>query len=138
MTVQAALTEQVLRRRAGRETSGILGDARMPALRMTALAEQRRPAHQHSWLIRTMGVVTGGAVLGDRCVLPQEWTALFGVTLITGVVDRLTDEHHFRGRAVWAVTPGASHLSLARWMRICFQRIALSERMTLKALSGLR
>ena len=109
----------------------------MPALRMTTLAEQWRAARQHRGMVGSMGVVTRGAVFGYRGVLPQEWTALFGVALIAGVVDCLPREHRVRGRTVRAVTASAGDFPLAQWMRIRFQRIAFPERMALITFVGL-
>ena len=54
-----------------------------------------------------MTVVTQRAVLGHRCVFPQERSAFFRVTLITGVVDTAAFQVVFAGRTVWIVAGSA-------------------------------
>ncbi len=57
MTVQAALSKQVLRRRAGRQAVRIIGDAWMAALRVTTLAKERGALRKHPRMVRSMRVV---------------------------------------------------------------------------------
>ena len=55
---------------------------------MALLAQPRARDLQHGIVDRAMGVMAVQAVLAHRRVFPQERSALLGVTLVTGVVDR--------------------------------------------------
>lgn len=138
MTVQAALTQQVLRRHTGRQTVRIVGDARMPALRVTTLAKERGALHEHPRMVRSMWVVAGRAVFSDRRMFPQERTAFFRVAPEAGIVQVLPHKLQFRCGAVRAVTTRAGHFAFTQRMRIRFQRIASPECMTVIAFIGLR
>ena len=103
VTVQAALSEQKDRsRRLGQAGCG-LREARVGALGMAALTEKRRPLHEHARLVRAVRRVTDRAVLGRRCMLPEERPALFGMTLEAGIVDRESRQCVLAGRIVHAV-----------------------------------
>ena len=81
--------------------------------------------------------VTKPAVFANRRVLPQEWTAFLCVALVTGVIDRLTNELQLRRFPVRTVASAAIHLSLKEWMRKCFQSLAALQLVTVKAHLGL-
>lgn len=55
-------------------------------LEVTFEAEGGAAGDQHALIDRTVGRVAGDATLADRFVFENEWTALRGVTLETGVV----------------------------------------------------
>jgi hypothetical protein len=63
--------------------------------------------------------VTGAAVFGDRCVLPQVWAALFIVTAIALIIQRGLLQRIIRAAAMGVVTIGAGSLPLqygvTRW-----------------------
>lgn len=65
-----------------------------------------------------------GTVLGNRCMLPQIWTTLFGVTLITGAVYCLANQLQFGSFPVRAVTTTAIHLAFEKRMRKGFKCFA--------------
>ncbi len=138
MTVQAALTQQVLRRHACCQTVRIISKARMPALRVTTLAKERGALRKHPRLVRSMRVMARCAIFSYRRMFPQVRTTLFGVALEAGVVHCLPHKLQFRCSAVRAVTIGAGHFAFTQWMRIRFQRVAFAECMAVIALFGLR
>ena len=85
-----------------------------------------------------MRVVTGCAILGDRCVLPEIGPAHFGMALVTGLIDRLPD-HQLIGRvAVRAVTAAAIHLALRNGVRIRFMCLGARLLVAIETHFGLR
>src|SRR5512139_2842087 len=78
--------------RPARQSGRAVGEARVPLLRVARLAEQRSPRGEHAAARRPVRRVAVRAVLGDRRVLPEERTALVGVALVAGLVDRGLDE----------------------------------------------
>ena len=65
-----------------------------------------------------------GAVLGDGSMLPDIGAAFLGVTLVTGIVQRLANQLRFSSGPMWAVTAAAIHLALEKRMRKGFQSFA--------------
>lgn len=53
-------------------------------------------------------------VLGNRRMLPEVRTTLFGVTLVTGVVQRLANQLRFGSGTMRAVTAPAIHLAFEK------------------------
>ena len=82
-------------------------------MRVAALAQHRAAHRQHARLVRSVRVVAIAAIFGDRCVLPKIRSALFGVAVKAGVVQRLLYELQIVGRAMIAVTAAAIHFALA-------------------------
>src|ERR1700722_2672120 len=79
-----------------------------------ALVAQARPRHfQHRLVDRAVRVVAVEAVLAHRRVLEQERTALLGVALVAGVVDRGLAQQALGGAAVRVVAIGADDLAFA-------------------------
>ena len=72
------------------------------------LARHAGPGRQELGIARTVRVMTAHAILADRRVLPQERPAFFGMTLITGVIDRAGHEHLVPFAAVGIVARGAA------------------------------
>lgn len=81
--------------------------------------------------------MTKRAILGHRGMLPDVGTALLGVTLVTGIVERLSHELVFGGGSMRAVTTGAVHLALEERVRECLQRLAALQLMAVKTDFGL-
>ncbi len=92
-------------------------DAWVSRLRVAALAKQGGTTSQHARVIRAMWCMAKGTVLGSRRVLPNIGSAFFGVTLKTGIVDRLTDQLSIGGSSMRAVTSAAVHLSFEERVR---------------------
>jgi hypothetical protein len=70
-------------------------------------------------------------------MLPQVRAAFLGMTLLTGIVDRLPGELCRCIVAVRAVASGAVHLSLQERMRERFHRLATLQLVTIEANLGL-
>ena len=79
-----------------------------------------------------------GTVLGNRRMLPEVRTTLFGVTLETGVVQRLANQLRFGSGPVRAVTAAAIHLAFEERVRKGFQCFAALQLMAVEADLGLR
>src|ERR1700689_4776924 len=82
----------------------------MPRALVTGLAEKRRAYLEERRLRRAVRIVTIGAVLRDRLVLPQERAAVFGVAARAGFRDGVLDELRRCRRAVRRMARGAGHL----------------------------
>lgn len=80
---------------------------------MAPLAEERALGHEKFVVVRPVGRVAGGAVLLHRGMFPEERAALFGVTLVAGLVEDVGLDVLVRGRPVRIVTIGATDLALA-------------------------
>ena len=65
VAVQAGLAQEKTRRHRVGEPAGVVGDARMPRLRVTALAQERRALREHGGLAGAVWRVAGSAVFGD-------------------------------------------------------------------------
>ena len=78
------------------------------------------------------------AVFSDRRMFPKKRSALLGMAIETGVVDRLLDELQFVCRAVRAMATAAIHLALANGMRVGFQRLGTLLLVAFEANFGLR
>ena len=133
VTIHTTLAKQELRWRTCRESVRVLRDARVSRLRVAALAKQGHATGQHTWVIRAVWCVTKGTVLGDRRMFPNIRPAFFGVTLKTGVVERLTDQLSIGSSSMRAVTAAAVHLSFEERVRKRFQCFAALQLMAVEA-----
>lgn len=79
-----------------------------------------------------------GTVLGNRRMLPEVRTTLFGVTLETGVVQRLANQLRFSSDPMRAVTAAAIHLALEERVRKGFQCFVALQLMAVVTDLGLR
>lgn len=79
-----------------------------------------------------------GAVLGNRRVLPEVWAAFFGMTLVTGIVQCLTNQLRFGCCPMRAVTTSAIHLTFEKRMRKRFQCFVALQLMAVVTDLGLR
>ena len=79
-----------------------------------------------------------GTVLGNRRMLPEVRTTLFGVTLETSVVQRLANQLRFGCCPMRAVTAAAVHLALEERVRKGFQCFAALQLMAVVTDLGLR
>src|SRR4249919_1404750 len=116
MTVQAGATEQEGRRISIGQSRAGAGDARVASLRVALLAEQWGPLDEQRRVDGAMRRVAIGAILGDRRVLPQDRTALLGVTAVAGLVQRGLDQQFRCHRAMNFVAGAALHLREAHRM----------------------
>ncbi len=65
-------------------------------------------------VIRPVRVVAVEATFDDRGVLPEEGPTLFGVALITELIDAIGAQKRVRGRTVWRVTIAAGDLAFGQ------------------------
>jgi hypothetical protein len=91
---------------------------RIPGMRlmMTLLAELRCAPHKRSRVNRPMRIMTDGAILEDRLMLPQEGTALLGMTGIAIVIGCNLAQFRLARRFMCLVTVIALHLPVTEWM----------------------
>ena len=87
-----------------------------PTLRVTLLAQQRRPLHEQRWMDGAVRRVTIRAVLRNRRVLPQERTALLRVAGVAGLIQRGLEQELRRHGPMNLVAGVAGHLRKAHWM----------------------
>jgi len=85
--------------------------AEAPQLVMTLIAEEWSGRDEEPFVIRPVRVVAVETIFDDRGVLPEERTALFGVALVTELIDTIGTQKWVRGRAVWRVTIAAGDLA---------------------------
>ena len=78
---------------------------------MALLAQKRTRGLQQLIVIRSVWIVASHAIFAHGRVFPDKRPALFGVTLIAGVVDRIRFQQRFRGRAVRIVAIDAGNFS---------------------------
>ena len=84
----------------------------MPCRDVVALlAEERTRRLQQLVVVRAMRMMAIHAVLAYGGVLPDERAAFFGVTLITGVIDRIGFQQRLGGRTVRIVAIDAGNFS---------------------------
>lgn len=82
------------------------------ARRLVALLAQKRlPPFQHAGHDGSVRLVTEGAVLGDRLVVPYERTTLFGVAPETSTVDRIAGHKAGPGGPVRVMAGGTGNFS---------------------------
>ena len=67
-----------------------------------------------------MRVVTEAAIFGHRLMLPEERSALFSVTGITGFIQRRLYQQRGCIRIMWFMTVGTGHFSITNGMGRCF------------------
>ena len=137
MAVHAALPQQQRRRRSARQATFVLSDARVAALRVTGLAQHRRPQTQHARMVGAVRIVTVATIFTDRRVFPKVGTALFGVALETGVVSCLLRQQAVSRLAMRVVTAAASHFSLPYRVRKRLHCLRALLLMTVEADFGL-
>lgn len=133
MTIQAALAEQELRWHPCRQAAFVLRQARMAVLRVAALAKKWCTHCQHARLIRAVRVVAATAVLRNRCMLPEVGAAFLGMTIETGVIERLSDQKQIDGLTVGVVTISTIHFSLAHRMCVGLHGLGALLLMTVEA-----
>ena len=121
MTVHAVLTKHELRGCAAWQPVAIRWHAGVTRLRVTALAQHWTAHGQHAGLVGAMWVVAIAAILGDRCMFPKVGSAFLGMTIKTGVVERLLCELQIISCAMRVMAATAIHLALAYRVRIRFQ-----------------
>lgn len=80
-----------------------------------------------------MCTMTERAVFGSGLVLPQKRAAFFGMTAVTGIVERRAYQAGIRAAAVRTVTVGALHAPLLQWVRKRQPRLGLLCAMAGKA-----
>ena len=80
---------------------------------MALLAQEGWPCLQHRRIGRSVGQVTDAAIVLNRCMLPQQGTALFGVAGVAGSIHSALDQQLRTGRTMCVVTIGASHLAFS-------------------------
>lgn len=97
----------------GREIIARSPDAGMPHSRVTLLTQQWRTPRQHRRIVRTMRLVAEGTVLGNRGMLPQEWTAHLRMTLKAILIDCRARQHGVIEPTMGLMTVSASHLPKA-------------------------
>jgi hypothetical protein len=92
---------------------------------------RKRRAHlEQRRLRRAVRIVTIGAVLRDRLVLPQERPAVFGVTGRAGFRDGVLDQLRRGRRAMRRMAGGAGHLAFAHRMMRGLEQIGVLRLMT--------
>ncbi len=104
----------------------------MPRRRMTTLAQQRCATGQHARVVGTVRRMTQTAVFADRRVLPQIRTAFLRVTVVAGIVQRLTGKLRCCRVAVRAVTSGTVHFPFEKRVGKCFQGFVALQLMTIE------
>jgi hypothetical protein len=115
------LAEHKLRGCAARQAVAIGWHAGVTRLRVTALAQHWTAHGEHAGLVGTMWVMAIAAILGDQCMFPKVRSAFLGMTIKTGVVERLLCELQIIGCAMRVMAATAIHFALAYRMRIRFQ-----------------
>ena len=99
----------------GREIASreqIVGVAETSKLVVALVAEKRSGRDEKPLVVRPVRVVAGKAVFDDRGVLPEKRPALFGVTLVTELIDAIGAKQRVRRRTVRRVTIAAGDLAL--------------------------
>ena len=86
-----------LRRRTQRHVAPGHENGGMAVLRVALLAQHGARRRQERLKIRSVRIVAVQAILADRCMLEEEWSALFGVAAVTNLVDAVGLEQR-RGR----------------------------------------
>jgi len=84
---------------------------------MTLLTQLRPLAVEQRGMVRTMHLVTQGAVLRDRVVLPQKGPALLGMTGVAVLVYGQLVQIRRSGTAMRVMTVTADHLAFPDGMR---------------------
>jgi hypothetical protein len=111
----AAADRRAVRRRDGGTGQGIatvIEIAGMAAPEVAALAEVWLLGLEELVVVRAVGVVAGEAILTDRGVLMEKRAALFGVTLVALLVNRIGRDHLGIGPVVRIMAAYAAHLAL--------------------------
>ena len=105
VTVHAGSTEHAVALVRG-DFVFVIDRCRMLRRNMTALTEHRHSHHQHAVVRRAMRVVTGGAALSYRRVLPEHRTPHFRVAADTEFGDRASGLQvlHVADRSVRVMT----------------------------------
>jgi len=87
---------------------------------MARLTKEWRAHLEKRRLGGTVGIVTIGAVLGNRLVLPPKWSAVLGVTGRASFRDAVLHELRRRRGAVRRMAGGAGHFpftqGMMRWL----------------------
>ena len=112
VTVRALPAQELLGGTTRRETRAAVECGRVIGLAVALLAQERLPDLQHAGLVGAVRVMAIGAVFRYRLMFPQERTALVGVALIAGLIDRMFLQVGGRRRAMRVMAVGADHLAL--------------------------
>ena len=86
-----------------------VGNARVPALRMAGLAQQRRPPCEQSRLDRPVRLVAQQTVLADRGMLEEIGAAQLRMAAPAQFIDGVANKQ--------AVSPGV--MRIVTWWRMC-------------------
>src|SRR5215469_9070304 len=104
----------------------------MPRRVVASLAEPGRRESQHGRPGRAVGIVAVEAVLENRRMVPEEGTALVGVTGVAGVVDRVLAKQRLGHSAVGIVAGRAGHLRVTIGDRaLAYRHVAVALRLCL-------
>lgn len=101
----------------GREVASreqIVGVAETSELVVALVAEKRSGRDEKPLVVRPVRVVAGKAVFDDRGVLPEKRPALFGVTLVTELIDAIGAQQRVGRRTVRRVTIAAGDLAFGQ------------------------
>ncbi len=85
-------------------------------LMMALLAKLRCTPHQRPGMNRPMRIMTGGAILEDRLVLPEEGSAFLGMTGIAIVIGCYLAQFRLARGFMCLVTVTALHLAVTKRM----------------------
>ena len=96
-----------------------------PAPSWQRLTQKRRAHLEKRRLRRAVRLVTVGAVLGDRLVLPEKRPAVFRMAAGAGLVDGVLHQLRRGGRAVRRMAGGAGHLAFAQRMMRRLEKIGV-------------
>ena len=109
VAVQAASADNHRGWVAARQAVGREGNARVAALRMTGLTQQRRAPVQQRRVYRSMRIVAQGTVFADRRVFVKVGSLKVRVATPAQLVDRVSFQQGIGRRMVRVVTRGAGH-----------------------------
>jgi len=120
---QEAVVEVVVCFLAGVSLAGVAGR------RVALLAQDGWPLDQQGRVVAAVRLVAQRAVLGGRCVLPQERSAFFRVAEKTGCVDSRTLQQKVVVAIVRIMAAAAGHAAKTQWMAAGFQSVRAFIRM---------
>jgi len=89
MAIQARLAEYLLGSTVGWDTRTAINTAGVERCRMALLAQPGLTGGEQVLVVGAVGYMAIGAILSDRSVLEEKWTAFLGVAFVAGLVDRV-------------------------------------------------
>ena len=113
----AAVENPRIGKSTGREVASreqIVRVAETSELVVALVAEKWSGRNEKPLMVRPVRVVTAEAVFDHWGVLPEERPALFGVTLVTELIDAIGAQQRVRHRAVRRVTIAAGDLAFGQ------------------------